>query len=367
MASVNRRASLAVHLLNVGQGEAIVLDFPDGSFGLIDAGPRHAEQIVLEQVAVRRSNLQPFRFAALTQWDRDHAGGMPVVLRSYPPDFFYVPGINMDLMERLVSDEDEDTSLAAVVRDVCAQSNIERKRINARDVLSAPEGVCLVALSPYAQLEDEIAPYLRRGTSREQLSRFRNRTSLVLWMSYSGVTMFFGGEAESDQYDQMIDLWRSRHEPLSKYGLPCADWVKLSHHGAPQNNPARLFQCFAKREFVAAASAGGQYGHPHPRALSQVVAAGGRAMCTRLGAGCSLIMRGRPKLDPARPDQWPPRYRQLSKHPNPNQQCFSTITLEVESGSRGRTRCTVRGETVQARCPYGGPDTGTVVLRNSAT
>jgi competence protein ComEC len=358
MADVTSSKPLALHLLDVGQGEAILIDFPDGSFGLIDAGPRRDATVVLAHLERRRAKNRLFRFAVVTQWDRDHAAGMPAVLRAHQPGFLYTPGIDLGLLETLAGG---DASILKATRRAC-NGTVEEKFVNARDHLFTPEGVALVALSPYANLAGEIMKKLRPGLPSEQIKRFRNRTSLVLWMAFFGTTLLLAGEVESDQYDTMEHLWHAPHDPIyKKYGQPHADWIKLSHHGAEKNNSPRLFQCFAKEAFVASASAGGRYGHPHPLTLNRVREAAGRAMCTRLGTGCALIVHQ--QLNPSCPDQWLGHYKPLAQLRNPRKSCFGTVTVEVTPTGPGLSRCTVRGESTQPKCPYGGPPEGELVLR----
>lgn len=356
MADVTSPGTLALHLLDVGQGEAIIIDFPDNTFGLIDSGPKVNPELVLRYIELRLTKGRKFRFAAVTQWDRDHAAGMPIVLKKYEPEVFYTPGIDLTLLEQLAGDE--GAPIVEAARKACG-GVVEEKRINARDVLSTPDGVVLVALSPNGGLAEEIRSRLRPGMSSAKIKLLRNRTSLVLWMSFCGTTLFLGGEIESDQYEDIEYLWHARHDPLSKYGPPQADWIKLSHHGADGNNPIRLFQSFARNgKFVASASAGGRYGHPHPVTLSRLPD-GGQAMCTRLGAGCALIIRD--KLDPRRPDNWLDKYPPLLQY-NPRTSCFGTVTVEVVPTNSGRSTCTVRGASIQPVCPYGGPPGGYVSL-----
>ncbi|MSR22769.1 MAG: MBL fold metallo-hydrolase [Gemmatimonadetes bacterium] len=77
---------LEVHVIDVGQGDAIALRFPSGRWILVDAGPRSAEfdagarRVVpyLKRWGVRRLDA-----VVLTHPHLDHIGGAPAVLRSF--------------------------------------------------------------------------------------------------------------------------------------------------------------------------------------------------------------------------------------------------------------------------------------------
>ena len=50
--------TFALHLLDVGQGEAILLDLPNNAFALIDGGPASAREVIQEAVKDRQRALE---------------------------------------------------------------------------------------------------------------------------------------------------------------------------------------------------------------------------------------------------------------------------------------------------------------------
>lgn len=345
--------------MNVGQGEAIVIDLPDDSFMLLDGGPRADAAVVLDAIEARVSKGRRFRLAGITQWDADHIRGIPAVLARHQPQEFRVPGVDLQLLEEVARREagNDLPALTASVRDAIEalppatlQSFSACNRI---DDLGA--GVDAHVLSP----APSVARLIRRALDRSDraaaavLETFRNRASVALWMRFGGRTLLLAGEAEADQYRDMEAYFLRDRGGLVPYMKDhAADWIKLSHHGADENNPDDLFKRFGRAGFVGSASAGGGYNHPHPAALKRLhVDHGGRAMCTGLGKGCDRLLREK-KLDAARPDAWAD---DLSARANPHKDCYGTITVTVT----GDGACSVRTAAVQKRCPYGGPTGGT--------
>ena len=90
---------------DVGQGDAILLSFPEGEFALIDAGSRDDAELLVEELACR--GVRRLSFAAVTHPHEDHAGGMEAVLRAIPADKVYLSdgendaGYYIDLLEWL--------------------------------------------------------------------------------------------------------------------------------------------------------------------------------------------------------------------------------------------------------------------------
>lgn len=91
----------ALHMLDVGQGESVLLDLPNGDFALIDAGPPKAAEMILPLLAARRHQKRTFRFAAMTHWDIDHIGALSQVLRACPPIELVRPSVDLSLFERI--------------------------------------------------------------------------------------------------------------------------------------------------------------------------------------------------------------------------------------------------------------------------
>jgi competence protein ComEC len=349
---------LELHLLNVGQGEAILIDLPDGSFMLLDGGPKADAAGILDAVEARVKAKRRFRLAGISQWDADHIRGIPAILARCKPEEFRYPGIDLQLFEEIARREaDEDlSSLTSDVRAAIeALPPVAQQTFIACNALDDLGGVEAYVLSPSPHIAGEIRHDLARSGAAGQsvLKKFRNRTSVAIWLRFAGRTLFLAGEAEEDQYRVMEDYFLRKHGALVAHRKAhAADWIKLSHHGADKNNPDELFKFFAGSSFVGAASAGGGYDHPHPAALKRLhFDHGGSAMCTGLGKGCHRILTGKKKLDPTRPDLWA---LALKDRKNPDRDCYGTITVTVASDGT----CSTRAEAVQKSCPYGGPVNG---------
>lgn len=352
--------TFTLHLLNVGQGEALIFDFPDGSFGLLDAGPQQNAGNVLFEVRERLNANRRFRFAGATQWDRDHIAGFVTLLREVAPEEFVIPGIDLQLLEEMCAAHDIDggRSIARAVGDAIDRLTCTIKPLHAPEEFIRLNGVQIFVVSPTGSARRELRREIHDGIDQDGLLKWRNRTSLCFWIRAYGRTLFLAGEAAGDQYREMDQQFLKDGKPLFEFrGNHAADWIKLSHHGARSNNTRPLFQFFAKRgAFVGSASAGGRYGHPHPAALRLLHhESGGIAMCTRLGQGCAHILRD--GIDPSQPEDWLDD-GDLVRISNPHEHCYGKVSVRIEEGGS----CSVIGSDVQGSCPYGGPAAGTFTL-----
>ena len=357
MVSLSRRAKrrhLQLHLLDVGQGEAMILDLPDGDFGLIDAGPMGSIDVVLDAVRQRLDEGRSFRFAAMTHWDRDHIGALPAVLRAFRPAELVQPSVDLAMMENLCAAfEERDTASLFRELDDAAQG-INRTRLGARaELRDVSEDVNIWALSP-ARTVDERLRDAAKNPEWKKFRALRNAASLVLWIRAFGTAILLPGEVDADSAHELEEAFG-----YAKSLIHCDDyrvvWIKLSHHGSKTGTNPELLRIFAHEDFVASASHGARYGHPHPRVLDTVQRSNGRMMCTRLGKGCHLISASRfPAADPSWSDSYD--WDSVSKI---EEKCYGTISVDIDPHGT----CTVMGAIAgRTDCPYGGPVDGRVKI-----
>ena len=95
--TVTESIDLDVHFVDVGQGDACILELPDDRVMLIDAGERDSEDKLIQYIDenIRRDGekLDGFDIVMLTHSDSDHCGEMADVLEQYPAEVFYRPNV----------------------------------------------------------------------------------------------------------------------------------------------------------------------------------------------------------------------------------------------------------------------------------
>lgn len=227
-------------------------------------------------------------------------------------------------------------------------------RQNIRDIGG---GIEIWALSPAGTVHSRIEE-AARAPRRFDFRRLRNAASLVLWIRIFGRTLFLPGEIDADAASELESQFGGPEDPgRIHYDDPRAVWIKLSHHGSKTGTDPEMLRLFGHDTFVASASHGARYGHPHPLALHAVRESNGLAMCTRLGKGCRLIQE-RPVEHPAHEPSWS-RDIAWDKEPPLKRHCYGTVTVTVTPDGS----CTVMGAlSERPDCPFGGPPTGSISL-----
>ncbi len=212
------RARLVITFLAVGQGSAILVEWPDGRRWLVDAGP--SEQAVLRYL--RRRGVRWLDVVVATHPHPDHIGGIPAVLSELEPEALWLPRLPLE-------GEEEFVSLVRGAREVGAE----------------------VLLS-----DDPRVPALH-PLSGWTSDTNANEDSLVLELALGRHVALLTGDVESRAEAALLPM------------LHHVDVLGVPHHGSGSSSGPAFVQ--ATRPTVAVVSCGldNHFGHPHPKVVAR--------------------------------------------------------------------------------------------------
>jgi competence protein ComEC len=222
---------LRVTFLDVGQGDAILLETPRASV-LVDQGPPEGD--AAQQL--RSMGISSLTALVLTHPQRDHVGGAAAVIRRVRVGRVLDPGL------ATTGPEYEEALSAARSRGV--EVDVVRSGSTYR-----AGGLTLRALWP----DDE-------GTPTED----PNLNALVLVASFGETDVLLPADAESDV--------------TARLSLPEVEVLKVAHHGS--EDPGLPTELRDLRPSIAVISCGrdNEYGHPRPETLAALEGAPGVAV-----------------------------------------------------------------------------------------
>jgi competence protein ComEC len=228
---------LTIRFLDVGQGDATLIQHPDGTAVLFDGGPPEAGVARL----LRKAGVERLAVVVATHASRDHHGGLAEVLRRFPV------GILLD-----GGDGTADPAFRAVLREAAGRG-VRRVAATAPLSLGLAGGrLRLRLLSP---------PPRPPGPAPED----PNPRAVVALVSASAFDLLLSADAES--------------EVLLPLELPDVDAMKVPHHGSSDPGLPELLERIDPE--VAAIEVGlNTYGHPAPSTLAELDRAGVRTYRT---------------------------------------------------------------------------------------
>lgn len=230
------RDRLTVAFLNVGQGDSIFIEAPNGKQILIDGGP---DRSVLRELG----KVMPFYDRSLdailvTNPDRDHYAGFIDVLRRFKVSAFIEPGV--------VKKDPAYEDLLKFVEKEGAEHIYARRGMNI--LLDEMNGVSLAILFP-----DRDVPELDPNTG-----------SVVAKLTYGKTSVILMGDAPSAIEKYLVAL---------DGGALHADVLKVGHHGSKTSSDSYFLSAVSPSYAIISSGADNRYGHPHKEVLANLAAA----------------------------------------------------------------------------------------------
>jgi len=249
--AVEGRGSLDLWMIDVGQGDAIAIRSPAGSWMLIDAGPPSEAEIPAQPVvrALRSLGVTAIDLLVLTHPDADHIGGVPGVLRSFRVGRVLDPSLPVGKQ---------------VYADVITEARRDgvpwtAARAGQRIQL---DGVTVAVLHPS---DSAVAVESRAGPDAEA-----NRISIVLRVSWHDVDVLLTGDAYTDVEENLAEE------------LDDIDILKVGHHGSLTSTSPSFLRATRPGHALISSGRFNRYGHPTPLVLARLADVGARIHRTDL-------------------------------------------------------------------------------------
>lgn len=246
---------LHVAFLDVGQGDAIFIQTPNGRQVLVDGG--RYPSVVLDQLGRQ----MPF-------WDR----GIDIVIATHP-DADHVAGLVSVLDRYRISglltngaSTDADPAFEALL--LAAEANdIPVMPAQTGEVITLDDGVRMEVLH----------------TGPPDGGDNRNEASIVVMLTYDQLSVLLTGDAEAMAESELL---RSGHT-LNAVVL------KAGHHGSNGSSGQEFLRAVMPQIVVISAGRDNSYGHPHPAMLERATAVGATILRTDLMGTIAVESDGR--------------------------------------------------------------------------
>jgi len=252
----DEEGTLSVSFLDVGQGDAILIEGPTGVQVLVDGGKDRSVTRALPRAmgALDRS----IDAVVATHPDADHIGGLPDVLARYRVSYVISSG------------RAAESSFLGRLKDAVAKERGATEVLARRGMrLHLGGGAYADVLHPEANVEK---------------LRETNDASVVMKVVYGETEFLLTGDAPSWVEERLVaedgDGLRS-------------DILKAGHHGSKTSTSAAFLEAVDPETVVVSAGRDNSYGHPHEEVLARIRASGAASVSTAESGTVTFVSDGR--------------------------------------------------------------------------
>lgn len=227
------KKDLHVAYLNIGQGDAIYIEAPNGRQMLIDGG--RGNQVIGELSKQMSFFDKTIDVVIGSHPDADHIGGLVDVLNLYKVGAFIEPGSNTD------------TKIYKVLEDKIAEQKIPH--------IAAMKGMKVMLDEKENVYVDIIFP------DQDVSSWETNASSVVARLVYGDTSYLFTGDSPIAIEDYLVGKYKTELK---------SDILKLGHHGSRTSSGNKYLETVAPILGIISAGKGNTYGHPHAEVLDRL-------------------------------------------------------------------------------------------------
>jgi competence protein ComEC len=225
---------LKVAFLDVGQGDAIYIEAPNGKQMLVDGGA--GIEILPSLIKVMPAFDKSIDMIIVTNPDQDHIGGLVKVLKNYKIGMIIEPGT------------ESDTLIYQNLRNEILKNKIPKRigKSGMHIVLDDKENIYFNILFP----------------DRDVSSWDRNDGSIVGKLVYKNKSFLLMGDAT--KYTENLIMWNENLKNLK------SDVIKLGHHGSNTSSSLLWLETVDPDIAIISAGENNRYGHPHKSVLDSL-------------------------------------------------------------------------------------------------
>ena len=225
-AAPNSESKLIVHFLDVGQGDSIFIELPNGRTMLVDAGENYHGQGIIDYV--QTIGYHKLDYVVATHPHEDHIGSMPYIVRNFEIGSIYMPDVTANT--------------------ATFESLLKAIKAKGMRVKNGRTGVHIIKDGELTA--DIIAP------DKPDESNLNN-SSIVLLLTFGNVSYLLTGDAETKELNA---IRADMHATVLKAG----------HHGSKTSTTQTLLKKISPSVTVISCGKNNDYGHPHAEVLKML-------------------------------------------------------------------------------------------------
>lgn len=219
-------ATLSVMVIDVGQGDSILVTFGADQTMLIDAGEKNDEDAIFEELDER--GITDIDILVATHPHADHIGSITAVIENYDVGEIYMP------------DKTSDSKTYQTLIDTINAYHIPVIEAYAGMSFDLGQAVCTI-VSPDKNADEDA-----------------NNESVAIFLDYNQTEFLFTGDIEQEAEEAILS---------SSYVID-ADVLKVAHHGSSTGTTEDFLYAVSPEYAVISCGENNKYGHPHEETMN---------------------------------------------------------------------------------------------------
>ena len=282
-------SSLTIHFVDVGQGDACIIELPDDKKMIIDGGKDKEKGKLLtyidevidpndEMLESKKDGGYGFDYAILTHSDEDHCGGLDDVINQYGARVFYRPN------EAATYNGYADPGKRDLLGNHTEKNTLAYKRVieagytgEAAYVTNANDDETSVIKPDGIDENDPNYYELNFYTPIKNSYKDFNDYSPVMILSYQGKKIALSGDAEKEAEAEFVAAAQAGEGKYSVFTDEyTVDVIKLGHHGSRTSSSQEYLETITTDSYcknvlaIVSCGFGNSYGHPHDETITRL-------------------------------------------------------------------------------------------------
>lgn len=287
-------ATLTVHFIDVGQGDAIYIRFPSGKDMLIDAGTVKKsenefnftdgapvttdENALVTEYIKRYDDNGTLDYLLITHSDSDHISYVDEVLEAFQVNTVYLPYIDIEVFDTS-ADEGEKTAFEGGLKITTATyENIAAAVFNEPNcTVKCVNGYFSIKIEE--DISFEVFSFDKTEYSEKNITD-ANELSPICLLRYARRTVVLTGDAEKKSEKDFIG---------DCLPVDC-DVLKVGHHGSDSSTTQDFLNHIKVEYAVISAGNHGSFNHPKQSILDRLKTNNIKYYCTRYNGSVTLTI-----------------------------------------------------------------------------
>ena len=245
--------TLEMTVIDIGQGDCIFLQFPDGQTMVMDAGSEFGSTNTYDQLTAHLDlrGIDNLDYVFITHSDYDHIRYMQDILEEYEVKNIYMPRVADDMSATWTK------TVAAIEAETWTNEEGEQTPSSVFYTVGdfKIEGENWV-MSCHSYLEEDY-PNVKESSSAE----IKNSVSPVCFLEYADRTLVLTGDSNERNEEYLVERGVLNVD---------ADVLKVGHHGSRTSTIQEFLDAVDCEYAIVSYGGDNEYGHPTPELMSRL-------------------------------------------------------------------------------------------------